>query len=306
MTVGVERRPARRAMTVQDLMRHTSGLTYAQFGDSPVQKIWQDAQLMDDSQTNADLAGKLARLPLMFEPGTTWEYSMSTDVLGRVVEIASGQDLETHLRDRICAPLGMIDTGFDAEGEGDRVAHPQADAATDKRPPMRDPAKPVAWASGGGGLVSTAHDYLRFCQMLLNGGALDGTRLLAPKSIAHMASDHLPPGCEYGSTTRSPLRRARTRPGDGLRLWPRLLRAQGAGDVAGAGLGRRILLGRRPRHLFLDRPAGEPGRRPDDASPRPASSLPCPVAPPGLRRDHGSGAARLPIRARGNEFLRIV
>src|SRR6185437_10735883 len=203
LTVGVERRPAQRVMTVQDLMRHTSGLTYAQFGDTPVQKIWQDAKLMDDSQTNADLVGKLARLPLMFEPGTTWEYSMSTDVLGRVVEVASGQDLATHLRDRICVPLGMVDTGFDAEGKADRVAHPQADAATDKRPPMRDPSQPVAWASGGGGLVSTAHDYLRFCQMLLNGGVLDGTRLLAPKSIAHMASDHLPPGCEYGSTTRS-------------------------------------------------------------------------------------------------------
>jgi CubicO group peptidase (beta-lactamase class C family) len=203
MTVGVERRPAQRVMTVQDLLRHTSGLTYAQFGDSPVQKIWQAAGLMDDSQTNSDLVGKLARLPLMFEPGTTWEYSMSTDVLGRVVEVASGQDLAAHLRDRICAPLGMADTGFDAEGKADRVAHPQTDAKTGQRPPMRDPSTPVAWASGGGGLVSTAHDYLRFSQMLLNGGALDGTRLLAPKSIAHMASDHLPPGCEYGATTRS-------------------------------------------------------------------------------------------------------
>ena len=202
LTVGVERRPVRRPMTVQDLMRHTSGLTYAQFGDSPVQMLWRDAKLMDDGQTNADLAGKLARLPLMFEPGTTWEYSMSTDVLGRVVEIASGQDLAAHIHDRIAAPLGMADTGFDAAGKAARIAQPQTDPATGQRPPMRDPSQPVAWASGGGGIVSTARDYLRFSQMLLNGGALDGTRLLAPKSIAHMASDHLPPGCQYGETTR--------------------------------------------------------------------------------------------------------
>ena len=201
-TVGVERRPSQRVMSVQDLMRHTSGLTYAQFGDSPVQMAWRDAKLMDDSQTNADLVGKLARLPLMFEPGTTWEYSMSTDVLGRVVEIAAGQDLAAHIAQRIAAPLGMVDTGFAAEGRADRIAQPQTDPASGQRPPMRDPSHPVAWASGGGGLVSTAHDYLRFCQMLLNGGALDGTRLLAPKSIAHMAADHLPPGCEYGATTR--------------------------------------------------------------------------------------------------------
>jgi len=202
LTVGVERRPARRVMTVQDLMRHTSGLTYAQFGDTPVQMIWRDAKLMDDAQTNADLVGKLARLPLLFEPGTTWEYSMSTDVLGRCVEVVSGQGLAEHIRERICAPLGMVDTGFDAVGKGDRVAQPQK-GADGQRPSMRDPSTAVAWASGGGGLVATAHDYLRFCQALLNGGALDGTRLLAPKSIAHMASDHLPPGCEYGGTTRS-------------------------------------------------------------------------------------------------------
>src|SRR5436190_22545855 len=91
LTVGVERRKAERAMTVQDLMRHTSGLTYAQFGDTPVQMIWRDAKLMDEDQTNAELVAKLAGLPLMFEPGTTWEYSMSTDVLGRVVEVVSGE-----------------------------------------------------------------------------------------------------------------------------------------------------------------------------------------------------------------------
>ena len=202
-TVGVERVRARRTMTVQDLMRHTSGLTYAAFGDSPVQMVWRDADLMNEDQTNTELVAKLADLPLMFEPGTTWEYSMSTDVLGRVVEVASGQSLAEFFAARITRPLGMTDTAFEATAErAERMAEPQTDAATGVRPPMRNVTRPHSWASGGGGLVSTAADYLRFCQMLLNGGELDGTRLLAPKTIAHMASNHLPPDVGYGETAR--------------------------------------------------------------------------------------------------------
>jgi CubicO group peptidase (beta-lactamase class C family) len=202
-TVGIERIPAKRTMTVQDLLRHTSGLTYATFGDSAVQMIWRDAQLMTEDQTNAELVTKLASLPLMFEPGTTWEYSMSTDVLGRVVEVASGRDLADFIEARICRPLGLRDTGFAATGErAARVAEPQIDPATGARPPMRDVVHPRRWASGGGGAVSTAADYVRFCQMLLNGGELDGTRILAPKTVALMASDHLPPDCAYGETAR--------------------------------------------------------------------------------------------------------
>jgi CubicO group peptidase (beta-lactamase class C family) len=202
-TVGAERLPAKRVMTVQDLLRHTSGLTYAAFGDSPVQMIWRDAQQMTEDQTNAEMVAKLASLPLMFEPGTTWEYSMSTDVLGRVVEVVSGQDLAEFIEARICRPLGLRDTGFVATGErAARVAEPQIDPASGARPPMRNVANPGRWASGGGGAVSTAADYLRFCQMLLNGGELDGTRILAPKTVALMASDHLPPDCSYGDTAR--------------------------------------------------------------------------------------------------------
>ena len=202
-TVGPERVPAKRTMTVQDLLRHTSGLTYAAFGDSPVQMIWRDAQPMSEDQTSADMVAKLASLPLMFEPGTTWEYSMSTDVLGRVVEVVSGQDLAAFIDTRICRPLGLRDTGFAATGDrAARVAEPQTDLATGGRPPMRDVSRSARWMSGGGGAVSTAADYLRFCQMLLNGGELDGTRVLAPKTVALMASDHLPPGCNYGETAR--------------------------------------------------------------------------------------------------------
>ena len=202
-TVGLERVPAERTMTVQDLLRHTSGLTYAAFGDSPVQMIWRDAQPMTEDQTNAEMVAKLAPLPLMFEPGTTWEYSMSTDVLGRVVEVVSGQDLADFIDARIGRPLGLRDTGFAATGErAARVAEPQIDPASGARPPMRNVIDPGCWASGGGGAVSTAADYVRFCQMLLNGGELDGTRILAPKTVALMASDHLPPDCAYGDTAR--------------------------------------------------------------------------------------------------------
>jgi CubicO group peptidase (beta-lactamase class C family) len=202
-TVGPDRVPAKRVMTVQDLLRHTSGLTYAAFGDSPVQMIWRDAQPMAEDQTSAEMVAKLASLPLMFEPGTTWEYSMSTDVLGGVVEVVSGQDLADFIDTRICRPLGLRDTGFAATGErSERVAEAQLDPATGSRPQMRDVSRPARWMSGGGGAVSTAADYLRFCQMLLNGGELDGTRILAPKTVALMASDHLPPDCNYGETAR--------------------------------------------------------------------------------------------------------
>jgi CubicO group peptidase (beta-lactamase class C family) len=203
-TVGVERRPAQSVMTVQDLMRHTSGLTYAQFGDTPVQMLWRDEKLMAEDQSNAELMQKLARLPLMFEPGTTWEYSMSTDVLGRVVEIVSGKSLGAFFAERITGPLQMNDTGFAATGpRAARLAEPQIDKATGARPPMRNVAVDNRWQSGGGGAVSTAADYLRFCQMLLDGGVLDGTRLLSPKTVAHMAGDHLPPDVRYGETTRA-------------------------------------------------------------------------------------------------------
>ena len=203
-TVGAERARATRTMTVQDLLRHTSGLTYAGFGESPVQMIWRDADLINENQTNEELMGKLARLPLMFGPGTTWEYSMSTDVLGRVVEIAAGKSLAAAIAERITGPLGMSDTGFNVGGDkATRVAEPLVDKATGQKPPMRNLTRDVRWHSGGGGLAGTAPDYLRFCQMLLNGGELDGKRILAPKSVALMASDHLPPGCQYGETSRS-------------------------------------------------------------------------------------------------------
>src|SRR5438067_4436410 len=159
LTVGTERRKAQRAMTVQDLMRHTSGLTYAQFGDTPVQMIWRDAKLMDEDQTNAELVAKLAGLPLMFEPGTTWEYSMSTDVLGRVVEVVSGESLGAFFAEWICALLVMADTGFAATGERAACfAEPQLDPATGKRSPLHEVIIDNRRHSGGGGAVLNAVD----------------------------------------------------------------------------------------------------------------------------------------------------
>ena len=237
LTVGAERAKATRTMTVQDLLRHTSGLTYAMFGDSPVQMLWRDADLQAENQTNEELAGKLANLPLMTEPGTTWEYSMSTDVLGRVVEVAAGKSLADVFAEKISGPLGMVDTAFSATGDkAARVAEPQIDKATGKKPPMRNVTRDNRWHSGGGGLTSTASDYLRFCQMLLNGGELDGVRIVSPKTVAHMASDHLPPGVQYGETARARFGALAPVPemGYGFGLGFAVRKAQGMSPVPGS------------------------------------------------------------------------
>jgi CubicO group peptidase (beta-lactamase class C family) len=237
LTVGAERAKATRTMTVQDLLRHTSGLTYAMFGDSPVQMLWRDADLQAENQTNEELAGKLANLPLMTEPGTTWEYSMSTDVLGRVVEVVTGKSLADVFAEKISGPLGMVDTAFSATGDkAARVAEPQIDKATGKKPPMRNVTRDNRWHSGGGGLASTASDYLRFCQMLLNGGELDGVRIVSPKTVAHMASDHLPPGVQYGETARARFGALAPVPemGYGFGLGFAVRKAQGMSPVPGS------------------------------------------------------------------------
>jgi CubicO group peptidase (beta-lactamase class C family) len=197
--------PARREMTVQDLLRHTSGLTYGQFGDSLVKQAYRAANVFDPNQTNAEFVSKLSRLPLQHQPGEVWDYSMSTDVLGRLVEVISGMDLDRFIEARITAPLGMNDTGFVvASAKAERIAEPQNDPRTGKRPPMpRDLTQRPRFLSGGGGMVSTAPDYLRFAQMLLNGGEFDGVRLLARHTVALMSCDHLPPAVEFSASTRS-------------------------------------------------------------------------------------------------------
>jgi len=186
-----------RAMTVQDLLRHTSGLVYGPFGTSLVHQEYNRANLFDPGQTLAEFVTKISKLPLAHQPGSTWEYGMSVDVLGRIVEVVSGMPFDRFLAERITQPLRMHDTAFYMNAaQMARMAEPQIDPATGKRPQFGEAAdftaEKVKWFSGGGGLLSSASDYARFCQMLVNGGELDGVRLLSPKTLAVMTSDQLP------------------------------------------------------------------------------------------------------------------
>src|SRR6266436_8782283 len=172
----------KRAMTVQDLLRHTSGLVYGPFGNSLVHQAYNKANLFDGSQTLAEFVTKLSKLPLAHQPGTVWEYGMSTDVLGRIVEVVSGMAFDRFVQERITGPLGMRDTAFYlSAAQGSRLAEQQVDPATGKRPgssAAEDLTKEkVKWFSGGGGLLSTASDYAQLSQMLLNRGELNGVRL---------------------------------------------------------------------------------------------------------------------------------
>jgi CubicO group peptidase (beta-lactamase class C family) len=185
--------PLKRPITVQDLMRHTSGLTYGFTGVSPVQKLTRAANVVNSNQTLAENVDAMAALPLMHQPGEVWEYSLSTDVLGRVVEIVEGASLGEVLRARLFGPLDMIDTAFfTPEAKFARRADPFSfDFMTAAGIDARDVMTPPKFESGGGGLMSTLSDYSRFAAMLSGGGALDGVRILSPRTLAFMASDHL-------------------------------------------------------------------------------------------------------------------
>ena len=194
--------PPRQEMTIQDLLRHTSGLTYGIFGKSLVKQAYNEANLFDRNQTLAEFVSKIAKLPLAYHPGTTWEYSHSTDVLGRIVEVVSGVTLDQFVADRIGKPLGLSDTGFYVPTEKlDRLAETQIDPTTGKRWPTFDVTNRPNWLAGGSGMVSTAGDYVRFAQMLLNGGQLDQVRLLSPRTVSFMTSDHLWPGVAFSPVT---------------------------------------------------------------------------------------------------------
>jgi CubicO group peptidase (beta-lactamase class C family) len=202
--------PANRPMSIQDLMRHTSGLTYGFFGDTPVKKLYVQAKLFDGDPSNADFVDRIAKLPLSYQPGTTWDYSHSTDVLGRLIEVVSGKSLLAYEKERILDPLGMKDTSFYVTdtAKQPRIAEPFTnDRKIGEGAVFGDPRVAGKWESGGGGMVSTTMDYARFLQMLLDGGTLDGKRILGPKTIAYMTSDHLGaavpgpyylPGAGYG------------------------------------------------------------------------------------------------------------
>ncbi|MEI2733708.1 MAG: serine hydrolase [Rhodoblastus sp.] len=192
-----------RPITIQDLLRHTSGLTYdfVGGGEHPVQKLYAQANLARPDQTNADQADALAKLPLLNQPGACWDYSRSTDVLGRVVEVVTGKTLGVALEEQILGPLGMKDTAFSvAEKNFDRIAEPLPTDPDTQQPVKLFNAKRVAqFESGGGGLMSTAPDYARFCAMLAGGGMLGKERIVGPMTLEFMASDHLGPHVRRGS-----------------------------------------------------------------------------------------------------------
>ncbi len=189
--------PSRRPMTVQDLMRHTSGITYGFFGEGLVKKAYVDAKIFSEDVDNAGFADRIAKLPLAYQPGSTWDYSHSTDILGRVVEVVSGKSLYQFEKERILDPLGMKDTSFYVTDKAKQllIAEPfPEDRKIGNDAQMSDPRIARKWESGGGGMMSTIGDYARFTKMLLNGGALDGKRYLSPKTIAYMGSNHIGPG----------------------------------------------------------------------------------------------------------------
>jgi len=188
--------PLKRPITIEDLMRHTSGITYGFYGDSMVRKLYANSGLFDGDIDNAVFVDRLARLPLAEQPGVRWDYGHSTDVLGRVIEVISGQSLFQFEKQRLLSPLGMTETAFfvaDA-AQRPRIAEPLPGGWFDRPVAgIKDSTLPRAWESGGAGMVGTIGDYARFAQMLLNGGTLEGRRYLKPETIALMTSDHIGP-----------------------------------------------------------------------------------------------------------------
>jgi len=197
--VTIELEPPVRPVNIEDLLRHTSGISYDYIGAPWVMEVYSAANIFDGPFNNRQFADRIARLPLTRQPGTLWRYGHSTDVLGAIIEIISGQTLYQFLKARILDPLGMTSTKFVLTtpeerarmarplpndpvllaGERDRLAHPE-------------------WESGGGGLLSTITDYQRFSQMLLNGGEFEGKRYLSPAAFKAMTTDHVGPGSGVG------------------------------------------------------------------------------------------------------------
>jgi CubicO group peptidase (beta-lactamase class C family) len=192
--------PATEPIRVWHLLTHTAGLTYGFHHTSPVDEMYRAKGFEFAAPRGMDLAGACANwagLPLLFQPGTEWNYSVATDVLGRVVEVASGQPLDAFLAEHLLGPLDMTDTGFSvAAGDLDRLAAlylPDPRGGLSRSAAMGDAVtRPPTFLSGGGGLVSTAADYHRFTQLLARGGELGGVRLLSPRTVAYLTRNHLP------------------------------------------------------------------------------------------------------------------
>ena len=205
--VGVERKagngeevldlaPVNRPITIQDLMTHTSGITYGFYGYGLVRKLYVDAKLHDGDFDNAEFAERIARLPLATQPGALWNYGHSTDILGRIIEIVSGKSLLQFEQDNLLGPLGMTNTSFFVTDPAKHkmLAQPVPNDRDFRVGYESNPAVERKWQSGGGGMVSTMADYARFLQMLFNGGSFEGRQYLSPKAFDLMTSDYVGPG----------------------------------------------------------------------------------------------------------------
>jgi CubicO group peptidase (beta-lactamase class C family) len=186
--------PALREITIRDLMRHTAGFTYGAFSDTPVDHMYRQQKVLDRNMPLQEFVAKLAKIPLVYQPGTRFHYSVAVDVLGRVVEVVSGKTLDVFFNERIFKPLDMVDTAFYVPASKvDRFATNYGPGLVMIDDPSKSPyLKPPKFFSGGGGLVSTARDYARFCQMMLDGGTLEGTRLLQSETVQMMTRNQLP------------------------------------------------------------------------------------------------------------------
>ena len=194
-----------REMSIRDLLRHSSGLTYGFFGNTPVDKMYRARSVFDWDSSLQDMINKLSKIPLLYQPGTKWHYSVSTDVLGYLAQKISGQSLDKFFKKRIFNPLKMKDTAFHVPAKKtERFAACYGPKLSGGLNIVDDPAKSrylkkPSLFSGGGGLVSTARDYLRFCQMLLNKGQLDGKQLLSPETVEMMTTNQLPDSVRRGN-----------------------------------------------------------------------------------------------------------
>jgi CubicO group peptidase (beta-lactamase class C family) len=191
--------PPARPVTIRHLMMHTAGMTYGYFGDTAdyCERVWGESGLLRSDHDLADAMTNVACLPLLFDPGDRWHYSVSIDVLGRLIEVLSGQTFDAFLSERLFGPLGMRDTGFwTRPGSESRLATLYGQDPNGTLVPIDSPLGPFdapkQLLSGGGGLTSTIMDYWRFAQMLANGGELDGVRILGPRTVGLMRGNHLP------------------------------------------------------------------------------------------------------------------
>ena len=288
-----------RPMNMRDVLMHTSGLPGGIFADNPIDAAFNEARAAQPGpRTLETVTALLAEHPLKFHPGTHWNYGISTDIVGRLVEILSGLPLDEYLRRELFEPLDMADTGFFVpEGSLPRLAacyqyRPANTPRLMEGPFVNGILRPRSYLSGAGGLVSTTHDYVAFCQMLANGGQLDGRRVLGRKTLELMTVNHLPGGATLQEMAVGGFGEANFE-GVGLRVG--LRRRDGPRRHGHGGIGRRVLLGRGGQHGVLGRPGRGPFRGLHDAA-LPLRRLPVPGPAAGPRLP---GHRRLMAEAEG-------